>query len=246
LTHRAGFVPDDPISDYDNGPEAALKKYTHCRRLPSGIEIRIQRRGFIVLGELVRRISGTPLDEFARKISTCAGDARHRIPTKPDHRKANCNRQKSVKMTKTHHQETLDAWRVHDPRSYLLGGVAGHAGLFSTADDLAVFCQMILSAVRWYARIMSPLTVARMTSPRDFGDSNIRDSVGIFKLLFKQPWRPFPARLVRTHRFYRHIDLDHVVTGTFVIFLSNRVHPDGKGMLRRCGTGCDDRCGLDT
>src|SRR5260370_41411635 len=57
---------------------------------------------------------------------------------------------------------------VHDPRAYLLGGVAGHAGLFSTADDLAVFAQMLLNGGTYQDhRILSPLTVRLMTTPRE-------------------------------------------------------------------------------
>ncbi len=56
---------------------------------------------------------------------------------------------------------------VHDPTSNRMGGVAGHAGLFSTADDLAIFCQMILNGGEYGgARILSPLGVAAMTRPR--------------------------------------------------------------------------------
>ena len=60
-----------------------------------------------------------------------------------------------------------DQWlrgEVHDPTSYRMGAVAGHAGLFSTADDLAVYCQMILNGGQYRgARILSPLSVAEMT-----------------------------------------------------------------------------------
>src|SRR5256886_8120770 len=63
-----------------------------------------------------------------------------------------------------------DQWlrgEVHDPTSYRMNGVAGHAGLFSTADDLSIFCQMILNGGEYSgARILSPLTVAEMKRPR--------------------------------------------------------------------------------
>src|SRR6185312_14703324 len=63
-----------------------------------------------------------------------------------------------------------DHWmrgEVHDPRAYLLGGVAGHAGLFSTADDLAVFAQMILDGGSYAGkRILEPETIRLMTTPR--------------------------------------------------------------------------------
>src|SRR5262249_15959537 len=56
---------------------------------------------------------------------------------------------------------------VHDPRAYLLGGGAGHAGLFSTADDLAIFAQMLLNEGLYGGkRILSPGVVRLMTTPR--------------------------------------------------------------------------------
>src|SRR5205814_9412720 len=55
---------------------------------------------------------------------------------------------------------------VHDPTSFRMGGVAGHAGLFSTADDLAIYCQMILNGGEYNGvRILSPMSVALMTRP---------------------------------------------------------------------------------
>src|SRR5207244_11392452 len=54
--------------------------------------------------------------------------------------------------------------QVHDPTSFRMNGVAGHAGLFSTADDLAIFCQMLLNGgVYNGARVISPMTIAMMT-----------------------------------------------------------------------------------
>src|SRR5688500_9629345 len=57
--------------------------------------------------------------------------------------------------------------QVHDPTSYRMDGVAGHAGLFSTARDLAIYCQMILNGGEYGGvRVLAPLTIAEMTRPR--------------------------------------------------------------------------------
>ena len=65
---------------------------------------------------------------------------------------------------------------VHDPTARRMGGVAGHAGLFSTAADLTMFCRMLLGGgALGTTRILSPLAVARMTSPATpAGEANVR------------------------------------------------------------------------
>jgi CubicO group peptidase (beta-lactamase class C family) len=66
---------------------------------------------------------------------------------------------------------------VHDPRAYAVGGVAGHAGLFSTAADLAKFCRMILRPAGASAAGAHPFSrpaVEAMTRPRFYGDGDIR------------------------------------------------------------------------
>src|SRR5947207_5970606 len=69
--------------------------------------------------------------------------------------------------------------QVHDPTSSRMGGVAGHAGLFSTANDLAIFCQMLLNGgVYNGARILSPMTVATMARPRAVAESGAARGLG--------------------------------------------------------------------
>lgn len=122
---------------------------------------------------------------------------------------------------------------VHDPLARLQGGVSGNAGLFSTADDLAIFAEMMLHSGDYKGtRILSPLTVARMTavwpkapfagrglgwdldSPQSTngGDLFGPNSYGHTGYTGTSIW----------------IDPD---TGTFLIFLTNRVHPDDKGAV---------------
>ena len=122
---------------------------------------------------------------------------------------------------------------VHDPLARLQGGVSGNAGLFSTADDLAVFVQMVLNrGIFRGRRILSPLAVERMTEiyPRVFfsgrslgwdldssyatagGDLFGADSFGHTGYTGTSIW----------------IDPE---TGTFLLFLTNRVHPDDKGSV---------------
>ncbi len=120
---------------------------------------------------------------------------------------------------------------VHDPTARRMLGVAGHAGLFSTAADLSIFCRMLLDGGRYGAvRILSPMTVAKMTSPvplpggqaRGLGwdmDSTYSSNRGELLPLGSFGHTGFTGTSL-------WID---PLTKTWVVFLSNRVHPDGKG-----------------
>src|SRR5206468_9127228 len=123
---------------------------------------------------------------------------------------------------------------VHDPRSYLLGGIAGHAGLFSTVDDLAVYAQMLLNEGSYAGkRVLSPATVRLMTTPRPVPGG-----------LRALGWDVQTSYSANRGELFSPGSFGHTgFTGTSiwidptsqmaVIFLSNRVHPDGKGNVNR-------------
>ena len=101
---------------------------------------------------------------------------------------------------------------VHDPTARRMGGVAGHAGLFSTAADLAIFCRMLLNGGGYSgARI---LVAADGGEDDDAGDARraIRNVRGlgwdIDSVVFVEPRRAAADRLVRPHRLHRHVALD--------------------------------------
>ena len=121
---------------------------------------------------------------------------------------------------------------VHDPRAYLLGGVAGHAGLFSTAEDLARYAQMLLNEGTFgKSRILKPETCQLMQSSQQVS-SGVR-TLG---------WDRRTGYSSNRGDLFSAEAFGHGgFTGTalwidpqqemFVIFLSNRVHPDGKGSV---------------
>ena len=113
-----------------------------------------------------------------------------------------------------------------------MGGVAGHAGLFSTADDLARFCQMLLNGgVLDGKRILSANTIARMTAPNVVSETGATRGLGwdINTSFSSNRGELFPlGSFGHTGFTGTGIWIDRV-SQTFVIFLSNRVHPDGKG-----------------
>ncbi|MEO6588404.1 MAG: exo-beta-N-acetylmuramidase NamZ domain-containing protein, partial [Pyrinomonadaceae bacterium] len=122
--------------------------------------------------------------------------------------------------------------QVHDPTAFRMGGVAGHAGLFSTADDLARFCQMLLNGgILDGKRILSANTIARMTAPNVVSEKGDTRGLGwdMNTSFSSNRGELFPlGSFGHTGFTGTSIWIDRV-SQTFVIFLSNRVHPDGKG-----------------
>ena len=132
------MIADNPLSDYADGPEKSLERI--CRlelKTPPGTKFTYSDVGYIVLGELVKRIGGMPLDEFATKNIFEPIGMKH-----TGYRPA-----VSVHERCAPTEERDGRWirgEVHDPRAWALGGVAGDAGVFSTVDDLLLYARMIL------------------------------------------------------------------------------------------------------
>ena len=231
LTHRAGFPPDDSLALYAGTPEEIFaRKYQEPLKSAPGSQFVYSDAGYEVLGEIVRRVSGERLDRFAEdhifrplgmKDTTFLPLSR-RIP--------------ASRIAPT--ERRGDHWmrgEVHDPRAYALGGVAGHAGLFSTATDLARFCQMILDGGKLArARILSPSGVEAMTRPRFYGDGDVRGlGWDIATAYSKNRGDLFPVGSFGHTGFTGTSFWIDPASESFVVFLSNRVHPDGKGDVLR-------------
>src|SRR5262249_27516603 len=160
LLHTSGLTADNALADYKEGKEAALKKIESLSlEAEPGTRFRYSDVGFIVLGSLVERVSGKPLDEFAWTHvfePLAMADSGYRPDAKV---------QKRCAPTAQRDGKWLIG-EVHDPRSAAMGGVAGHAGLFSTADDLARFARMLLNGGELDGkRVLSPPSVRLMTTP---------------------------------------------------------------------------------
>lgn len=230
LTHRAGFVPDDPLELYAGSPEEIFaRKYRQPLEAAPGSRFRYSDVGYEVLGEVVRRVSGKSLDVFAaeRIFRPLGMKDTHFRPIGGSGFPVPAGR---IAPTDRREERWLRG-EVHDPRAFALGGVAGHAGLFSTADDLARYCRMVLAGGKLGdARILSPLGVEAMTRPRFYGDDMLRalgwDVASTFSSnrgdLFP------PGSFGHTGFTGTSLWIDPS-SRTFVVFLSNRLHPDGKG-----------------
>ena len=120
---------------------------------------------------------------------------------------------------------------VHDPTSRYMGGVAGHAGLFTTATDLSRYAEMMLGlGERGGCADFLSAHRAQVHFARDAARSadSARPRVGHRFSLFVQPRRAVSDRFLRPHRIHRHLDVDRSVDANLTSFLlTNVVHPNG-------------------
>ncbi|HYR46923.1 MAG TPA: serine hydrolase [Thermoanaerobaculia bacterium] len=244
LTHRAGFSPDDALEIYTGTPEEIFaRKYRQPLQSSPGSRFTYSDVGYEVLGELVRRVSGEPLDRFAQeRIFKPLGMREtffNPLPPGEGRVRAQQSPRMPIVLSRVAPTERREGrWmrgEVHDPRAYALGGVAGHAGLFSTAEDLAKFCRMILEGGRrGRARVLSPNGVEAMTRPRFYGDESVRAlGFDIATSYSRNRGDLFPAGSFGHTGFTGTSLWIDPSSETFVVFLSNRGHPDGKGDVGR-------------
>jgi uncharacterized protein YbbC (DUF1343 family)/CubicO group peptidase (beta-lactamase class C family) len=226
LTHQSGLIPDNPLGDYEDGVEQAWERiYALEPQHESGEQFIYSDVNFMVLGEVVRRVTGYDVAEFAAaNIFRPLGMEETTFrPGEVLRRRAAPSEQRDGEWLRG---------EVHDPRAALLGGVAGHAGMFSTAADLARFCDAMLRGSREgheSPRIMSRATLAEMIRPRDV-EGNLRglgwDNRSQYSTNRGELYAPraFGHGGFTGTAMWIDPDLD-----LFVIFLSNRLHPDGMG-----------------
>jgi CubicO group peptidase (beta-lactamase class C family) len=245
LLHTSGLIPDNPIADYADGRPKAMERIANLK-LPSppGTQFRYSDVNFIALGGLVERAGGMPLDRFAKKHVfeplKMAGTGFN----PPESLK------KRIAPTGLRDGKTI-LGEVHDPRAYKLGGVAGHAGLFSTADDLARYCRMLLRGGELDGvRILDAKTVKLFTEPHavPLVGKGGKESKGArsFGWDVDTGYSSPRGELFKKGEGYGHTGFTGTSvwidpgTGTAIIILTNRVHPDDKGnatpLRRKVGT----------
>lgn len=226
LTHTSGLRPGLSLRPEWLGVQTAIDK-AKAERITFQPNTRFVYSdiNFILLGEIVRLASGQSLDKFAAEnIFKPLGMMDTGFQPSSDKRG-------NIAPT-----EQLDGiilhGEVHDPTARRMGGVAGHAGLFTTAKDLGIFASMMLNAGNYGGRsIFSKETIELMTRSQTSSDMKVRRGLG---------WDiSSPYSSPRGN----HFDLDSYghtgwtgcsiwidpSTGTSVILMTSRVHPDGSG-----------------
>ena len=236
LTHVSGLRPDvdlaDPWVGYDTAIELAIEEVPTSR---PGERFVYSDINFFLLGDIVRRVSGKPLDRFAKErifeplgmdgtMFTPPASLQPRIAPSESCTKYGwpCDGPEMKMLRGT----------VHDPTSRRMAGVAGHAGLFSTAGDLAIFARMLLAGgVHDGKRILSPLAVAKMTTPATPDVERNRRGLGwdIDSSFSANRGELLPIGSFGHTGFTGTSMWIDPATGLYVIFMSSRLHPDGKG-----------------
>jgi uncharacterized protein YbbC (DUF1343 family)/CubicO group peptidase (beta-lactamase class C family) len=234
LTHTSGLRPDldlvQPWSGYDTAIGLAVKE--EPINAP-GYVFRYSDINFELLGEVVRRVSGEPLDTFAKREIFEPLGMRDTMFRRSGGRR-DAAHTAGVDAGATAPTEFADGVMlrgiVHDPTARRMGGVAGHAGLFTTAADLAKYARMLL---RGGAPIFKRETVEAMTSVQTPPNVLVRRAGGFdLDSGFSRPRGAlFPLGSYGHTGFTGTILWIDPTSRTFYIFLSNRVHPNGKGVV---------------
>jgi len=230
LTHTSGLSAGIPsLPAWVGYPEGIRRAVTSVPEAAPDSFFRYSDINFILLGEIVRRVSGETLDVFAHKHVF--------LP---------------LKMTSTRFTPPVD-WRsriaaterdelgamlqgvVHDPTSRRMGGVTGHAGLFTTAADLAQYARMILGRGQLKGvRVLKTETVTFMTQVQSVATVMERRGLGwdIDSTYSRPRGSLFPLGSFGHTGFTGTSLWMDPASQSFVIFLSSRLHPGGGGSVR--------------
>ena len=222
LTHFSGLPPDLDLSHPWTGRDVGYSMaFSSTPISPPGTRFVYSDINFIVLAAMVERVSGIPFDSYcAQNIFTPLGmgHTRFRPPT-----------EWLSAIVPTEYDERGQMLRgvVHDPSARRMGGVAGHAGVYSTADDLAKLAQALLDG----GTVLSPLAIAKMTSPQQPPTAPVLRGLGWD---IDSPFSSNRGELLPVGSF-GHTGFTGTslwidpTTRTYIILLTNAVHPRGKG-----------------
>jgi beta-N-acetylhexosaminidase len=165
LTHTSGLPPFKEYWRTSKGEEDTVRMiFAEPLEYEPGTKMVYSDLGVILMGEIIQRLTGRTLDDLANQyIFGPLGmhDSMYKPPKKlwP-----------TIAPTEfdARFRHRLIQGQVHDENAYAMGGVSGHAGVFSTAPDLAAFCQMLLNGgVYAHQRILRRATIAQFTAPQE-------------------------------------------------------------------------------
>ena len=223
LTHFSGLEPDLDLKTPWEGKETAYRMaFAETPEDAPGSKFTYSDINFIVLGALVERISSETLDEYANRHIFAPLKMTHTRYLPP------AAWRRGIAPTQYDENEHMLRGVVHDPTARRMGGVAGHAGFFSTADDLAKFAQALLDGGDG---ILSRLSVEKMTSPEQPPSAPVLRGFGWD---IDSPYSTNRGDLLPIGS-YGHTGFTGTslwidpTTQTYIILLTNAVHPRGQG-----------------
>ena len=222
MTHTSGLPPFKEYWRTSTGKQETLTRiFAEPLEYEPGTKVVYSDLGIILMAEIIQRLTGKPLDVLANEnIFGPLGMKRSMYnPPKtiwPEIAPTEFDSQLRHRMLQG---------EVHDENAFAIGGVSGHAGVFSTAPDLGVFCQMLLNGgVYAHQRILRRATIAEFTAPQSLAQKT--RTLG---------W-VVPAEGGSSGHYFSPHSYGHTgFTGTtiwidpdrqlFVVLLTNRVHP---------------------
>lgn len=220
MTHYSGLPPDLDLKQPWQGRDTAYKMAMEAKLAnPPGTRFVYSDINFETLGFLVEKVSGMPLNDYvAKNVFAPLGMNQTRFlpPAAWDARIAPTQYDENGKMLRG---------TVHDPTARRMGGVAGHAGLFSTADDLARFAQELLTG----HTILSRFAIEKMSTPQQPPDAPSLRGLG---------WDIDSPFATNRGEFLPVGSFGHTgftgtslwidpTTNTYIVLLTNAVHPRG-------------------
>lgn len=222
LTHFSGLRPDldlrPPWSGHATGIRLALIDPPVA---PPGVRFLYSDINFLLLGEIVERLSGYGLDEFVTREVWRPLGMNETMFRPPESLRSRIAPTEIV-------EGRLLRGVVHDPTCRYMGGVAGHAGMFTTAADLARFAEMMLGeGEREGVRVFSPQVVRKFTTPQSPPDQPILRGLGwdIDSPYSANRGELFPVGSYGHTGFTGTSLWIDPLTRTYVILLANSVHP---------------------
>lgn len=230
LTHTSGLKPGIPREPVWTGYEAGIRLATGT--VPDAAPdtfFRYSDINYILLGDIVRRVSGETLDVFAHKhlfVPLKMTSTRYLPPAEWQGRMAPTEKDENGVMLRGD---------VHDPTARRMGGVAGHAGLFTSAEDLAKFARMILNGGDLDGvRIFKTATLDVMKQVQTAATVYERRGLGwdIESPYSRPRGEVFPVGSFGHTGFTGTSLWMDPYSNSFVIFLSSRLHPNGGGSVR--------------
>ncbi len=230
FTHFSGLQPDVPLKPEWTGYDTGIRLACATKPAgPPGVRFVYSDINFILLGEIVHRLSGQPLSDYARRNIFLPLGMQETMFLPPASLIPRIAPTERVDKTSPPLRGV-----VHDPSTRAMGGVAGHAGMFSTAADLARFAQMMLDGGSLDGvRLFSPLTVAKFTEPQSPPDQPILRGLGwdIDSPYSGNRGELFPIGSYGHTGFTGTSIWIDPSTKSYVILLANSVHPDARAAL---------------
>ncbi len=225
LLHTSGLIADNPEADYLKGKAEAFKRIAELKlEADPGTRFKYSDVGYIVLGHLVERLSGQTLDQFAIKnlFEPLGLKDTGYLPAK----------EKLARIAPTGKRKgAIIRGAVHDPRAFALDNVAGDAGLFSTAEEVAMYGNMLLQGGTLNGKqIFKPETVKAMTEPVAIPGGFRSRGWDVDTAYTGQAGNVFNRRKGFGHTGYTGTSIwVDTETQSVTVVLSNRVHPNDKG-----------------